>query len=363
MILVGMLTVVFLVGCSNNDINQNIRQAVTDNQNAQNKAEWDLSAAHPDELFKSWRLRTQDMKDEELKSFKKELCTSLEGLEGKELSLFESNLKDSLNSFLVEVCKESLLTRIDDFYKNSDGPVRRSVWFRDHIQTRDVSKGYVAVTGDVSAKQIVLTFDDGPSGVYTPRILKALKDVNAKALFFALGKNANNNANLLRQIVAEGHGVGSHSWAHACLGDSRSCENMRGAPFSLKDSVSDIVSGHTAIFSILGQVEPFFRFPYGEGAPALRQYLAQNGVADFSWNIDSEDWRAVTPAELVHKTLEQIERQKKGIVLFHDIQRRTAEALPAFLEQVYLKGYEIVLLQAQDPRAKYNPRIVERPKP
>lgn len=359
--LVGMLCLG--AGCSPNNIGQNIRQAVEDNQNTPSKREWDSSAVNPDELFSRWRDEAQNASDSDVLKMQREICETLEELDAQALSLFESHLRESQNQALVSTCQERLLKKIDDFFADASKEKRKSVWFRTIIEKRDVTQGYRAVTGDLRPKRVVLTFDDGPSGVYTPRLLKILKDVNAKAIFFSLGKNASNNPQILRDILKEGHALGSHTWSHPCIGSSTSCASMHGKNFSYSEAVAEIQRGHAAIFSVTGVIDPFFRFPYGESSPELRQYLADHGVADFLWSVDSEDWRAQAVEQLIQKTMSQIERRQGGIVLFHDIQRRTVEAMPQFLETLFEKGYEIVLLQAEDSHAKYNPRIIERPKP
>jgi len=91
--------------------------------------------------------------------------------------------------------------------------------------------------------------------------------------------------------------------------------------------------------------------------------LGTNSTAQFAWNIDSEDWRAQTNDEILKKTLAQIDELKRGIVLFHDIQRRTAEILPQFLRELYNRGYSVVLLQPADPSARYNSKLVKKPLP
>lgn len=364
LISVGMLMVACLqVACTANDVAGSIRQSVQDNRNAQSKIDWDSSWANPQELFARWLGEAHDLSPEKLDNFQMELCESLLSLEPRELSIFENHLRDPQYLSLVTKCQDRLLTRLDDFFASQKRSSSRQAWFRHITETRDISRGYQVVTGDLKPKQVVLTFDDGPSGVYTPRILQSLREVNAKAIFFALGKNVRSNAQVLRDVVRQGHAVGSHSWSHPCLGSSASCAKMHGRNFSFAEAVEEIARGHRAIFEALGQIDPFFRFPYGESSGELRAHLASRSVAEFYWSVDSEDWKAQTVPELVNSTIEKIEKRRGGVVLFHDIQRRTVEALPYFLEELFLRGYEVVLLQAQDPHAKYNPRIPENVNP
>src|SRR3954447_12729987 len=69
----------------------------------------------------------------------------------------------------------------------------------------------------LTEKEVVLTFDDGPWPVNTPAVLKALADECTKALFFSIGKHASWHPELLKQVAAAGHTIGSHTWSHKDL--------------------------------------------------------------------------------------------------------------------------------------------------
>jgi peptidoglycan/xylan/chitin deacetylase (PgdA/CDA1 family) len=292
---------------------------------------------------------------------KAQICNSLSQLDGQALSIFENELRAGKNELLLADCKEDLLNKLDSYFaeQNKVAPTNNFT-FNSNIQKRDVSKGYTAYTGDVGHKEVVLTFDDGPNGVYTPKILAALKKVQAKAIFFATGKSARNNPALLREVAADGHSIGSHSTTHACLGANNRCKNQNGRMLTHAEAVAEIKSGHQAVYDVLGWVSPFFRFPYGESDPSLRDFLKANSTADFRWNIDSEDWRAGSNAQLVEKVMSQVRSKGKGIILLHDIQRRTAESLPTLLSELYHGGYSIVLLQSANPADRYNSPLVKK---
>src|SRR6516165_5198744 len=102
-------------------------------------------------------------------------------------------------------------------------------------------------------KEVVLTFDDGPWPGNTPAVLKALADECTKALFFAVGKHATYHPEILRQVLAQGHTVGSHTWSHANLNSKKMTEQQA------KDEVE---KGFSAVKFALGtNPAPFFRFP------------------------------------------------------------------------------------------------------
>jgi len=147
---------------------------------------------------------------------------------------------------------------------------------------------------------------------------------------------------------------------HACLGTRIICYNNNGRYLSFDEAVEEIKGGHQAVYDVLGWVDPFFRFPYGEISPELRSYLQTNSVGEFYWAIDSEDWKSQPNQGMIDNVLRQLELRKRGVILFHDIQRKTAESLPQILKELYNRGYSPVLLQAADPEARFNSKIVKK---
>jgi Predicted xylanase/chitin deacetylase len=343
-----------------------VTQAVDDNQKAESLIEWQASPNNPEKLFSEWNLEYigDPAGSTELTQ---SICTSLLKLNEQDLSLFENALNEKENEALVSACKTQLLKKIDNYYieqRQDIGAMDKATFnFPDNIQKRDMANGYYAVSGDVATKEVVLTFDDGPSGAYTQTILKALRDVNAKAVFFHLGKSVRANPEIVKMVAADGHTVGSHSTTHACLGTRTNCYRSNGRYLSFNEAVNEIKGGHQAIYDVLGWVDPFFRFPYGETSPELKKYLANNSIGEFYWAVDSEDWKSQSNQSLIDGVFRQLESRKRGVILFHDIQRKTAESLPTILKELYNRGYSPVLLQASDPDARFNSKIVKRKLP
>jgi peptidoglycan/xylan/chitin deacetylase (PgdA/CDA1 family) len=374
MFFASALTVGALVGCGQSTQTQ-INDSVKDNKGAQSLAEWEGSPAHPEVLFAEWR--EQAAKDaDKAATLETEICATLTGLEGEALTVFEEEINSSENQDLVKSCKTDLRDQLDAYYADQrsklDVAVNANVRvgsknqfkFPENIQYRDMSNGYFAVTGDVAPKEIVLTFDDGPNGVYTPSILRSLKEVNAKAVFFALGKAVRANPEALKMVAADGHTVGSHSVTHKCIGTRPNCKGSNGGRvMTFAEASAEVRGGHQAVYDTLGFVDPFFRFPFGESSPELKNYLKESSTGEFYWSIDSNDWKAQSNEEMMRNTLEQIDKRGRGIVLFHDIQRKTAETLPAFLRELYSRGYTVVLLKASDANARYNSKLVKKKLP
>jgi peptidoglycan/xylan/chitin deacetylase (PgdA/CDA1 family) len=189
-------------------------------------------------------------------------------------------------------------------------------------------------------KEVVLTFDDGPWPGNTPAVLKALADECTKGLFFSIGKHATYHPEILRQVLAAGHTVGAHTWSHVNLNGKKMTEQMD------KD---EIEKGFSAVKWALGtEPSPFFRFPELQHNPAMVTYLGTRNVAMFSCDIDSHDYKHdSTPEKVVSTVMSELAKQGKGIILMHDFQKRTAEALPTLLKQLKAGGYKVVQIKAK----------------
>lgn len=368
----SILTATALVACSNGGVDHSIHQAVADNKNAKTLIEWEKSNSHPELLFEQWRKDAATSADKKA-SLQEQVCKELLALDGEAISLFDNEIHASENAVVIEKCKTQLLEKIEEYYV-SQRPAkqvqdatqtlqRANFQFPANVQKRDTTNGYYAVSGDVARKEVILTFDDGPSERYTESILQSLRAVNAKAIFFSLAKSVRANPEILKKAAADGHSIGSHSITHACLGTSRACQKTNGQVLSFDQAAAEIRGGHQAVYDTLGWVDPFFRFPYGESSPELKNFLKANSAGEFFWSIDSEDWKAQTNEKLIANTLAQIEARGRGIVLFHDIQRRTAEVLPQFLSELYSRGYSVVLLQPADLNIRYNSKLVKKKLP
>ena len=99
--------------------------------------------------------------------------------------------------------------------------------------------------------EVVLTFDDGPWPGNTPAVLKALADQCTKALFFPIGKHAMWHPEILKQVAAAGHTIGSHTWSHADL-----------SKLTIDQAKEEFEKGASAVRAALGEPgASFFRFP------------------------------------------------------------------------------------------------------
>ena len=194
----------------------------------------------------------------------------------------------------------------------------------------------------LSDKEVVLTFDDGPWPGNTPAVLKALDDECTKALFFSIGKHATYHPEILRQVAAAGHTIGAHTWSHANLNSKKMTEQQ---------ARDEVEKGFSAVKLALGtSPAPFFRFPQLEHNPATMAYLGTRNIATFSCDLDSFDFRKnSTPDKIVQTVMGKLDKTGKGIILMHDFQKHTAEALPTLLRRLKAGGYKVVQIKAKAP--------------
>jgi len=189
-------------------------------------------------------------------------------------------------------------------------------------------------------KEVVLTFDDGPQKYSTEAVLKALADECVKATFFSIGKMALGYPEIIREVSKAGHTVGTHTWSHKAIGKLKTFDEG-------KTEIERGVSGvHRAVG---GPIAPFFRFPTLVDTQEAVAYLGKRNIAMFSTDIDSVDYKPQSVDHLVKSVMAKLDKRGKGILLMHDIHKRTAQALPLILAQLKAKGYKIVHMTAKAP--------------
>jgi peptidoglycan/xylan/chitin deacetylase (PgdA/CDA1 family) len=207
----------------------------------------------------------------------------------------------------------------------------------DARTTPRVGRKHFPATLPLGAKELVLTFDDGPWPATTPNVLDALKQECVRATFFVVGKHAEEFPQIAWRMLAEGHTVGHHTYAHPLL------DRM-----PLDRAEAEINRGIAADeFALHGRHQtnpttPFFRFPGFASSQALLDRLSDRGIVVFGADAWASDWLPMSPDEELKLILARIEKIDHGIVLFHDTKAQTARMLPAFLRELKRRGYRIV---------------------
>ncbi len=193
-------------------------------------------------------------------------------------------------------------------------------------------------------KEVVLTFDDGPWPENTEMVLKALQDNCVRATFFEIGEHATWNPQLTKELVDAGMTVGTHTWSHKDLAKNPYAKDPDLAKQEIEMGVSAV---HMAAAG--GPVAPFFRFPDLQMPAAMIAYLGTRNIATFSTDIDTFDFKIHKPEEVVKSVMTKLAKNGKGILLMHDFQHGTAEAMPEILHQLHLAGYKVVGLVPKFP--------------
>lgn len=188
------------------------------------------------------------------------------------------------------------------------------------------------IEGDT--KYVALTFDDGPLSPYTEQYLDIMAQYGIKATFFNLGENTQQNPDLARRVVSEGHQLCSHTMAHNQL-----------TAVDEQTVYDEITRAAEAIEQVTGVYTTHIRPPYGDFTE--RSWLGSRGsiTAAIRWNADSEDWRTPGADAIVENALASL--HSGTIILMHDgggDRSQDVEALPMLIERLQSEGYQFVTI-------------------
>ncbi|WKA31358.1 polysaccharide deacetylase family protein [Bradyrhizobium roseum] len=192
-----------------------------------------------------------------------------------------------------------------------------------------------AQTLPLEDREVVLTFDDGPLPKYSYQILNILAAHCAKATFFLVGRQAQGNPEGVRKVRDAGHTVATHTQNHPA--------GMHLLP--LDRSLQEIEQGIASVTAALGDgtaPAPFLRIPGLRVNDGMEAFARSKGLQIWSADFPADDWRDVTAGRVYDLAIQRLEAKGKGILLLHDIQPRTVEALPRILHELKARGYRIV---------------------
>lgn len=242
------------------------------------------------------------------------------------------------------------LTLVDDLHQVGEHPDPGSVpalvetLYRDAdrlVQARNERQGIDCAHQSCLA----LTFDDGPDQKLTNQALDVLAKSRSIATFFPVGQKVGpQTAPILERMTREGYPVGNHTWSHQDLPDSMA-KHQEEQEFIRSGQVIRTASKRTAVM-----VRP----PHGRVDEASRTYIRNHlGAAIAMYDVDSYDWAEGATPDSVHRKI-KAELQPGSIILMHDIQSHTLEALPGLLDDLHNEGYRPVTipeLTGEYPRA------------
>ena len=187
-------------------------------------------------------------------------------------------------------------------------------------------KESVEESGVKEKPSIAITFDDGPSGRYTGRLLDGLKERNVKASFFLIGENAEENPVLVERIYKEGHLIGNHTNSHVQM-----------THLSEEAAVREIEKTDQVISAITGEHVAYMRPPFGAWQ---RELEVRMEVLPVLWSVDPLDWTTENVDEIVSKVVTEVE--EGDIILLHDCYASSVEAALRIVDILQKEGYEFV---------------------
>lgn len=193
-------------------------------------------------------------------------------------------------------------------------------------------------------KEFILTFDDGPIKKTTPAVLDFLKSECAKATFFLIGVNAQENPDLVRRIAEEGHTIGTHTRTHAYL-----------SRLPIEKAQQQIDDGfriaQAALDPIGKKVSPFFRYPGLLDTPQTEAYLREHNIATVGIDVLASDWfhrLQHNPEGILQRAVSRLEERGSGILLLHDVKKVTAGLLPELFKRLKARGFKLVHMVAKE---------------
>ncbi len=178
-------------------------------------------------------------------------------------------------------------------------------------------------------KYVALTFDDGP-GPDTPAVLAELRKAKVPATFFVIGRNVQANPEGLRQVIADGHEVGVHTWNHPDLTTVK--------PAQQKAEVENTAG---EILGVGGVASRLFRAPYGSVDPGVLKRAEDAKLLSVLWDVDTQDWMGPSAEQIAQAAVSGA--RPGSIILMHDgpgNRASTVQAVPRIIKELRAKGFE-----------------------
>ncbi len=193
-----------------------------------------------------------------------------------------------------------------------------------------------------SAQKIVaLTFDDGPSPDWTPKILDALKEEHILATFFMLGKHVEQYPDVARRVAEEGHEIGNHTYDHHVL-----------IYYKTEELEKEIRDAQAAIYKATGITTKYFRPPKAWLTENEKKDIRRMGYETILWSLNSKDWVTFHDKQITSYILRNI--RPGDIILFHDSggvflpeggsRKQTVKTISRLTGKLKEKGYRFVTI-------------------
>jgi len=211
------------------------------------------------------------------------------------------------------------------------------------------ARSKLEITGsEMPLKTVALTFDDGPHPRYSDQVLAILKKYGLHAVFFEIGQNVGTDndknevtlrptAEVSHRILESGSTIGNHTYTHPVL------------PKLDQAALTKEIDYTSAILTDVMKTPPvLFRPPYGAANAGILNEIQTDKMKTVIWNVDSEDWADPVPNSVAQRVIGEVEKEQRGIILFHDIHKVGLEALPVVIEKLQAEGYKFVSWNGTD---------------
>lgn len=186
-------------------------------------------------------------------------------------------------------------------------------------------KGVLLRKIDKNKKMVALTYDDGPS-IYTPRILKTLKENNSVATFFVVGNRVPTYSDTVKKAHDMGCEIGNHTYEHKSLPNLSETEVKR-----------QISKTNKEVKKAIGEKPVIMRPTGGATNTNIKKWV---GMPSIIWSVDTLDWKTRN-ADSTRRAV--LNRVKDGdIVLMHDLYSATATASETIIPELVRRGYQLV---------------------
>lgn len=203
-----------------------------------------------------------------------------------------------------------------------------------------VRRGTVYHTAALS-KMVALTFDDGPSPEWTPKILDELKKAGIKATFFMIGEHVEKYPEIVKRVAEEGHEIGNHTYDHHVL-----------IYYTMDELEKEIRDAEKVIKNVTGQTTVYFRPPKAWLTPEEKKKIKAMGYKTVLWSLNSKDWVTFDDKYILWHLTRRI--QPGDIILFHDSggvflteggdRSETVKTIPQLVGRMKDKGYTFVTI-------------------
>ena len=241
----------------------------------------------------------------------------------------------------------------------------------DTVSADDTDTGYrgAANPNEISgaafpSKSVALTFDDGPHPRHTEEVAALLRKYGLRATFFEVGKNLGTvtgpeksvtllpAAAISKRLSEAGHVVANHTYSHRVL-----------AKLTEADRTQEIESTSLLLQKAIGAKPALFRPPYGARNREIVDQITGEGMKNIMWTIDSEDWADPIPESIAMRVLHELNKNQKGIILFHDIHKQSVLALPLVLNELNQQNYNFLAWDGADFAKSTPPKGADRNDP